>query len=87
MNDLRKLALNATKIYQKQFNEHWEKAKYTESIVAFVDVMGTKEIFFENPNDFALFRYSSIKAASLFKTPAIRSLRRSRKCKDKLQRP
>ena len=52
MSDYRNDALNAIKKHKEDFNEYWDKAKYTESIVAFIDVMGTKELFSDNTNDF-----------------------------------
>ena len=52
MTDNRKAAIEAVEKNRDIINEHWNNAKYTKSIVAFIDVMGTKDLILENPDSF-----------------------------------
>jgi len=52
MTDKRSAAKDAVLKNRKSVSEHWSNAKYTRSIVAFIDVMGTKKLLLENPDDF-----------------------------------
>ena len=52
MDEAKKAAIDAAERLQKTGAKYWSQAKYTKSIVAVIDVMGTKELFLNDPNDF-----------------------------------
>jgi len=52
MSEAKIAAIEAVDKLHKNINDHWNKVNYTKSIVAFVDVMGTKELILNNPDDF-----------------------------------
>ena len=52
MNNSKDIAKKAIEDHKERFNAYWDNAKYTKSIVAFIDVMGTKDLFSEDLNDF-----------------------------------